>query len=308
MPTLGRFNLSQRRDGAGKVAIGRADAFLEQGPALVGDQGVVEVSLTGARDHIDRLVDSSAFQALRAIRLRGLDDAAAERLGSAAMADLRELTLPDSELSVRGVEGLFSGHLAARLERLDLSGNPLDDAGAAALAKVDLSVLVELRLHECRIGKDGAAALAGAALSALREIDLGNQHRPTATPRSNVIGPTGGQALAAAPWIGQIEVLRLAGNEIEDAGARALAAVPLAVRDADLCYNRIGPDGARALASAPWSRLHRIGLTGNQLLHDTETVEIYDFPDSHLGAEKRPLRAAEIAARYGFPDHVRDVY
>ncbi len=161
---------------------------------------------------------------------------------------------------------------------------------------------MQLRLYECRIGSRSAAALGRASLPSLRELDLGNRPQPTATPRSNVIGPTGCQALASASWIRHVEVLQLSGNHVEDAGAGALAAVPLAVQDADLCFNSIGPEGARALASAPWSQLRRIGLTGNRLLHEAETIEVYDFHDSHLGAEKRELGADEIAVRFGFAE------
>ncbi|MFM8274875.1 MAG: TIGR02996 domain-containing protein [Gemmata sp.] len=72
---------------------------------------------------------------------------------------------------------------AVRLEDLDLSANPLDDAGAAALAHCPhLARLSALRLASTGIGDEGLRALANSAhLNGVQVLDLSNNPRLTDT-------------------------------------------------------------------------------------------------------------------------------
>ncbi len=299
---------TQRHDGRFAVS-GAAAKLVEHAAALRDD--VAEAVITGVRGNTAALIASAVLDELEVLALVDIDDGDARALSGATLPRLRELEIGPAgalgswaragELSPMGIAALSAAPWFEGLERLALSGNRLDDVGAEAIAGARLPALAVLRLAGCRIGKDGAAALARASLPALRELDLGNPPRPTATPDSNLIGADGASAIAASAWISALAVLRLGGNNIGDAGAVALATARLTAREVDLRHNGITSEGAEALAAGGWARAARLGLTGNRLAHEHETVGIYD-QGGELGTEPRPLNARELAARYGLGD------
>ena len=96
-------------------------------------------------------------------------------------------------------------HLAM-LTTLNLEGNAIDEAAAAALAgSPHVTSLTTLILWGNCIGNEGAAALAGSPhLAGLLALDLG----------SNRIGDAGAEALACSPHLASLTTLNLADNYI----------------------------------------------------------------------------------------------
>jgi uncharacterized protein (TIGR02996 family) len=120
-----------------------------------------------------------------------------------------------------------------RLKGLDLSHNRLGSDGVRALAVCPyLGRLTALNLSWNSIGDAGARALAGwELLPRLTHLDL----------RSNAVGPDGVRALARALEVHaahgerpRLRALRLQGNNIGDAGRRAILYSPLLRRAAQL--------------------------------------------------------------------------
>ena len=135
------------------------------------------------------------------------------------------------------------------LTMIDLSQRGLQpsDARLVKLALLQNSSLVVLKLGYNNLSDDGAETLASgiSAHGALRILDLG----------FNNIGNVGCAALASSllSTRGTLHTLYLAGNAIEEDGARALAAVMrqgCGLRRLHLTGNRIGAEGVKELIGA----------------------------------------------------------
>jgi len=158
----------------------------------------------------------------------------------------------------------------ARLERLWLTFNNIDAAGARFLAESPhLGKLTTLNLGHNRLGNEGVAALVSStAVPALRHLWLA----------VNDIGDPGVQAFARSPLLGQLETLRLNGNCIADPGVQALADSHHAAKlvGLHLGKNPFGDPGATALAHSPhlkglrWLVVKKANLTerGEQALRN----------------------------------------
>jgi hypothetical protein len=153
-------------------------------------------------------------------------------------------------LSLAGLLSLLENHqpswlrLWRRLKGVALYDVVLNEALLRRVAReLPSSGLVELHLHGCGLGADGAAELAGCeALSNLRTLSISN----------DFLGDAGMQALAESPHLRQLTTLTL--NRI--------------------CDGRYGPapvtaDGVAALVRSPVARrLRRLDLKGNHLQDD----------------------------------------
>jgi len=113
------------------------------------------------------------------------------------------------ELHVRdagpGLAEFLQAPWLARLRHLDLSNNPIRDAGARLIAACPhLGGLASLNLSSAAIGNAGAQALAGAAtLTGLRELYLCD----------NRIGATGVRALAESPLAARLQMIHVRFND-----------------------------------------------------------------------------------------------
>ncbi len=165
------------------------------------------------------------------------------------------------------------------LRAFDLSGNPIGDAGACALA-AHVSTLERLTLSACGLGCEAAAMLGEAVSrrgSRLRQLDLsGNQ-----------LGPEGADMLArsltkhlAAGASAVIEDLNLADTGLADAGAAAVLTA------------------AAALPTLRQLNISKCGLTG-----DTVEQAFRQRPHSHsltsLLLSDNVLTSAGISAFVG---------
>ncbi len=157
---------------------------------------------------------------------------------------------PASAAALRGAPWL------PRLVRLSLSGNAILDRGVETLlAGGSLPHLHELLLASCRLTPTTAQALAGARLTELHWLDLS----------SNALGPEGAKILASAALTESLLDLNLDGNKLGDEGAIALAAGtwPLLIR-LSLRSNSFKEPGGRALAgSQTMPRLNEVQCRDN---------------------------------------------
>ena len=118
-------------------------------------------------------------------------------------------------------------HLAA----LDLSGNPLGEAGARVLADArHFGRLAELNLDDTGLDESAVDAFATAHFPALQKLSLVN----------NDLRPGAIKALVTAPFFESLAELNLAGNRIGAGGSAALANLPATAKLVTLDVRRNG--------------------------------------------------------------------
>lgn len=141
----------------------------------------------------------------------------------------------------------------AKLEVLDLSTNAIGLAGVTALAASQLPLRV-LRLYQCGVVDEHLLALARTDFP-LQRLDLGY----------GAVRARGLEAIGRTAW--PLETLELWANKIGDDGARALATASFTrtLRELVLGYNNIGDAGAAALAAGTWPRLERLVFRGDPI-------------------------------------------
>ncbi len=268
-----------------------AASFVRHGAEVLRSYPATTLDVGNVGPHAAELVALPEVQRMTRLVLHDLGDAGAAVVGGARLA-VRELVAVECGLT--RVDLLQP--LAAQLDVLELSKNAIGNAGAHALARLDR--LVRLALFGCQLNDDGIAALA-AATFAVKSLDLGGDYA-THTPWRNRITATGAGALAAAAWVAHVEQLRLAGTSLGDEGVTALAKLPApGPIELDLRHNLIeSPAAVAALAAAPWTRLTKIGLTGN-LLHGEATQDSFDYDGSVVARVPVALKPEQLAERFG---------
>jgi uncharacterized protein (TIGR02996 family) len=146
-----------------------ASAFLAQGATLFRSAPVSELKLYSAASVLPELCLSPHLARVRVLDLEknDLGDADVEALAASPhLGELATLLLWCNQVGDAGVRALVAAH-APRLTRLDLSGNTVGDAGAAALAdSLFLGRLVMLDLTGNQITDAGAGALAASPYAA----------------------------------------------------------------------------------------------------------------------------------------------
>jgi uncharacterized protein (TIGR02996 family) len=157
------------------------------------------------------------------LRILRLDDISIGKVAFAALGDgARFPNLTTLELNIRigrkmrGAKpvAFATGLSLPRLRHLDLSGWPLGDTGAKALAKnPSLADLTRLALSRCGLGESGFAALVRSPhLQQLIELDVTNNKLKTAA------------ALRDPARLPRLAAVRLAGNPFPADAYRALTA------------------------------------------------------------------------------------
>jgi len=193
-------------------------------------------------------------------------------LGSSElMARIERLDLADNDIEDADIIAALAACAPPRLQRLDLSGNPvgrlalaglrdtyfprltrlglartdLDAAGVGRLAdRLELPHLTYLDLSGNAVRDGGAAAVAASEqLSGLRILGLDCAQ----------VGDAGATALAGSETLAALACLDLRGNEITAAGAAPLGRGTGAHRLTDLFLadNPLGPGGLDALTDGP---------------------------------------------------------
>ncbi len=186
-------------------------------------------------------------------------------LGAAAFAlpdgggfpRLRTLLLNREDLGADGAALLARTGAGQHLEGLYLCDDGLGDEGVEGLARWELDQLRSLNLAENGIA-DGVGALASwRSTQRLEELWL----------CGNPIGSSGAAALAGAPLMSSLRKLDLSRCALGPEGLRALGSAPAgALEELILSGNDVGDDGVRALAGSPaFAHLKRLALGANQI-------------------------------------------
>jgi uncharacterized protein (TIGR02996 family) len=209
-------------------------------------------------------------------------------LTEAPLTALRRLTARNCQIWPEGVQALARSPAVARLQRLNLSGNPISDAGMETLATTPaFAGLAELIARadeqypaDC-IHANGVAALArSSVLTRLRLLDLGGHY----------IGDAGLSTLVRSPSVSELVELDVPDNEIGDIGESGIDALVESpylghLKRLNLCGNRINTLAVRALAG--WPRL------GDGVRVDLRGCEMDDFDTA-----ARELLASRYAGQF----------
>lgn len=222
----------------------------------------------------DELVDvvrSAKSGKLRGLELLDVDltDEGAEALAaSPEIAGLTDLNLQGNLLTARGIRALARSPYLTRLRSLRIGGcffnpyydeHPMMEHGDSAIGELLASPLLgrlcALSIVNARVGTPGISDLVSSKqLQHLRRLDL--SFTPFGLERSDVLSRVD---------LPKLESLRLACCRLENQAIVTLVQGKLpSIRELDLSYNSIGPDGARALAAwKEMSRLRSLNLHDN---------------------------------------------
>jgi uncharacterized protein (TIGR02996 family) len=247
-----RLDLSGNRIGPAGVRELAASRFVERLKGLnlsqnsLGNEGLRELLRAPWRGQLRGL----------GLAANGLDlEAVEELLSDPAFTGLIELDLAENELAELPTQW-------PRLQWLRLAGNPLSSAAVETVAQLDQ--LRSLDLRYCRIGPDGAAALAR-SISPLEDLELGFNDIADAgaaalafpgvrrlSLRGNRIGPDGAAAMAGSGCVGTVVELDLMTNRLGDAGVFAIMADEgfASLERLNVANNDISDAGVQRLAAS----------------------------------------------------------
>lgn len=216
----------------------------------VGDEGV---SLLAAVLQINRSITELI------LRGNSIGDRGAAALGPSLVdCNLELLSLGNNMIGDNGAATIARGIAANNtITRVELYGNRIGDAGAAALAAAVNDTMVDLRLGHNEIRNEGACALGAAILhpsSRLQVVDLSN----------NSIGDSGATGLADA--LSVATALTELGLECNVVGDRAISVFATSVASNNtiktlrLGRNQFGQAARQELISAWASRQGHLGV------------------------------------------------
>jgi uncharacterized protein (TIGR02996 family) len=280
-PLRGLVENAEFRRGFVERAEVDAETFLDHGDELFAAEPVSDVCFVRLQpEHLPTLATRPWLGHVRRLEMQPRDtesrvgrfphnpplpaEALAALFGSPFWHRLTELDLSLSGLRRPEAEALAAAPGLARLERLELDRCMLGDDGLAALAaSPHLTRLTALLVRGNMIGRPGIQALAHArGLPGLAVLDLSE----------NDTGPPAAEALATSPLLGRLRELTLDGRgqagRLGDEGLAALAAAPglagLTVLRLGSCG--IGADGVEGLSRSPHTAaLHTLELGRNEL-------------------------------------------
>lgn len=201
-------------------------------------------------------------------RLSGAPEVLARRSEGWPRAPLRTFALDvdTEEVGCDGVRALAASEALDGLEVLDLGSEGFlgPDGWAALLECEHLGSLRELSVSDDDSVPGVAEVIAARAPAGLRSLSFEGH-------MSAAMGQAGAEALAGSPRLAGLESLRLRDVNLNAGAARALAASPhlgrlgeLQIGGGSYALNRIGPEGAEALAgSGALAGLWKLGLAFN---------------------------------------------
>ncbi|MFO0808814.1 MAG: TIGR02996 domain-containing protein [Gemmataceae bacterium] len=185
-------------------------------------------------------------------------------LNAPAMALVRTLDLVGNRVGDAGAAALMSSSRLANLEAIDLSFNGLTNDGVRVLLTRRWPKLRSLDLRGSDgLGRTGAIRIGrSSSLPVLETLDVSD----------NQLDGSGVWALAHSTALPRLADLRLAGNPVGDAGARALAGSAVFGRQLerigtlDLSRTQLGSSGIQALVGDPrFKAVQVLKLAGNRI-------------------------------------------
>jgi len=243
--------------------LGPLGAFFGAGTTVACVRGLLSVTLPASRcrsQTLSALAESEAWQWVEEVSITSArDDEVVQLRNCPLLRSIGALAFVGNQIQRTGARVLAEMPWLSRLFHLDLTLNPIGDAGLQALlASPRLEHLTSLELGNCQLTAAAGPTLAEwpgfARLERL--IVWGNR-----------LGNSGIAALsaAAAP---RLAVLDVRGNTVGDPGGSALARARSwpALRELYLADNQLGPLTAEALAIAPgFATLTSLTLWGNPI-------------------------------------------
>jgi uncharacterized protein (TIGR02996 family) len=193
-----------------------AKKFLGGAQSLFDAEPVLRLELAGVtKPHCAALAAAPWLARLRQLKLRGAfkDAGVSALVGSSHLAGLTVLNLGSCGVGAGGAGVLATARIQG-LQALSLSGNPVRDAGLAALLGGPLLGSCS-RLYLARCGLTDVAVTRIASeerLSKLTCLCLGG----------NAVTDAGAKALAESPHLGQLKRLELAVNDLSKPVQQAL--------------------------------------------------------------------------------------
>jgi uncharacterized protein (TIGR02996 family) len=210
------------------------DAGLEGLVALLMSPHAVGLKHLGLRENN---LDGDALQAFGVARaglmletldvgMNNLQLGGADRLaGAPCLRELKILNVDQCEIGLADIRKLFKAPFMGSLRVLNADFNSMGTKGLSALLKASPPELHTLHLQNNDIANDGVALLtASPASDVLRELDLSY----------NPFDQSGARALASAPRLTNLLVLKVEGVTFGHAGIKTLKESPLAKRLAAL--------------------------------------------------------------------------
>lgn len=175
----------------------------------------------------------------KALRLWTCDlkASALKLLGAADLSNLEMLNLEQNHLGEEGIKGLVKAPGFSALTSVHLGLNDLDAAAADALGRMDWARrLTWLNLHINKLHDEGLDRLVGDGLTALRTLDLSENH-------------VGHRTADWSRGLPGLESLRLNKTAVTDAGIEAMLPNLPALHSLNLDATGVGDRGALAIAA-----------------------------------------------------------
>ena len=232
-----------------------AESLLSVDPRAMSEHPVRSVRLVAADRRVEELARLPLWATVESLTLNNNNYGTGRRLetllGAGGFPRLRSLSLRNNRLWPEAVQALAALPVTTQLTRLDLSGNPIADAGAAILAE-------------------------GAAFENLAELLL----RSDELDDDFCIHAAGAGSIALGRWLSDLRALNLAGHGVGNVGLFWLAARPpfgRALRHLDLSYNGIDGEIVALTGATHLGELRRVSLAGSRIT-DADLAALRDWP------------------------------
>lgn len=187
---------------------------------------------------------------------------AAPLRGIAAGPVFRRGIIEEANVTARqflaNADALFGAAPIRHVQLLDVGGHLPDILASAHLTRLTGLTMFAQHFDPKTVRAVARAVAEAPTLAGLRVLRLGR----------NRLGDAGAEALVASPHFAQLEELDLSENDIGDVAAKALAESPnlAGLRRLELAGNGVGPAGAEAVAASDRRPpLERLGLAGNRV-------------------------------------------
>ena len=253
------------RRGFVEVVLTDAAWLLDVPAARFDETPVRDLQVRNAAGHIPQLAAIPWLWRVEHLDMRnahlGTGDRLARFFAAARVDRLTSLSVRNCVLWAEELEVLASSPVCRRLTALDVSGNPITEAGAAVLATnasfAGLETLIartdDLQFADCFHAEAMEFFAASTTLTKLRVLDLRGHH----------IGDAGFISLVSSPNVAKLQALDVGFNDIGDTGDSAVEALVRSPHLGELRILRLNGSAIDRLwadALVGWDRLEQMEL------------------------------------------------